>query len=185
MAGMLPGVECARRRRCHQGGWMDSQSLISQGRTRRFCLYSSNHDTHLSSYSPQQRNAGNQSLQEDTLDGAARVAKQRLDERLRFQKKSESKSCNGKGSMDTDTSDLVVFGLHTEVYGTKKGRFSWGKKLGRKASDEDECAVCLERFKGGQTLVHLPCSHRFHSRCIVPWLANNTQCPCCRTDVIQ
>jgi hypothetical protein len=82
----------------------------------------------------------------------------------------------------------VVLGeLHTEVYGSKKGgsrRFSWSK-LSWKASEQDECAVCLEQFKAGETLAHLPCDHRFHVRCLVPWLENNAHCPCCRMGIIS
>lgn len=54
MAGMLPGVECARRRRFHQsGGWSDSPGTAGHGCTRRssFCLYASSHESHLSSSS--------------------------------------------------------------------------------------------------------------------------------------
>nr|DAD27319.1 TPA_asm: hypothetical protein HUJ06_028787 [Nelumbo nucifera] len=54
MAGMLPGVECARRRRFHQGGsWAESQGIAGNTRTRRpsFCLYTSSHETHLVSIS--------------------------------------------------------------------------------------------------------------------------------------
>lgn len=49
MAGSLPGVECARRRRFHQSvAWSDSPNMAVHGGTRRssFCLYTSNHDTH-------------------------------------------------------------------------------------------------------------------------------------------
>ncbi|XP_043718578.1 uncharacterized protein LOC122666618 [Telopea speciosissima] len=95
MAGMLPGVECARRRRFHQGGgWIESQSKAAgNGRTRRsaFCLYASNHESHLSSSSSLPRNPTNQSFQDEKLGGVAREAKERLDERLRAPKKPEIK----------------------------------------------------------------------------------------------
>lgn len=83
-------------------------------------------------------------------------------------------------------SSMVLGDLQIEVFGLKKSgskRFSWGK-LGWKASDQDECAVCLDHFKAGQTLMHLPCAHRFHSRCLAPWLENNAHCPCCRMGVL-
>ncbi|KAF9616632.1 hypothetical protein IFM89_030830 [Coptis chinensis] len=125
MAGMLPGVECARRRRCHQGGWTDSNSLVGQGQKTRFCLYTSNHETHLNSNSSLQRNASNQNFQEDKLEAAAREAKQRLHKKLRFQWKLESKSSNGGGSMKTDDRDSalcsMILGIRTEAYGSKKG----------------------------------------------------------------
>ena len=47
MAGTLPGVECARRRRCHQNSiWSDSPLIAAQVLTRRsvLCLYTSNNE---------------------------------------------------------------------------------------------------------------------------------------------
>lgn len=81
---------------------------------------------------------------------------------------------------------MVLGELHTEVFGSKKRGsrwFSW-TKLSWKASDQDDCAVCLELFKAGENLVHLPCAHKFHVRCLVPWLENNAHCPCCRMGII-
>ncbi|XWS27128.1 hypothetical protein CRYUN_Cryun26dG0089500 [Craigia yunnanensis] len=191
MAGMLPGVECARRRRFHQsGGSSDSPSVASIGLTRRssFCLYTSNHETHHSSVSSQQRSISIQAYQDEKLGGVAREAKERLHERLRSQRKSEPKRQNSKESLKcVDGRCLIQGELHTEVFGSKKSgqkRFSWAK-LSSKSSDQDECAICLERFKAGETLVHPPCSHRFHSRCLVPWLENNAHCPCCRMGIIS
>lgn len=63
-------------------------------------------------------------------------------------------------------------------------RFSWGRKLMKwKASEQDECSVCLERFRSGEPLLHLPCAHKFHSTCLVPWLQANAHCPCCRASL--
>lgn len=48
MAGMLPGVECARRRRFHQSGSNGSGYSDSTIISRRssFCLYTSNNESH-------------------------------------------------------------------------------------------------------------------------------------------
>lgn len=48
---------------------------------------------------------------------------------------------------------------------------------------EEECSICLDSFSAGENLVNLLCAHKFHSRCILPWLQANSQshCPCCRT----
>ncbi|XVF47969.1 hypothetical protein PTKIN_Ptkin03bG0152500 [Pterospermum kingtungense] len=187
MAGMLPGVECARRRRFHQsGGSSDAPSVAGIGLSRRssFCLYTTNHDSHHTSVSSQQRSIPVQAYEDRKLGGVAREAKERLDERLRSQRKPEPKRQNSKESLKcTDGRCLIKGELHTEVFGSKK-RFSWAK-LSWKASDQEECVICLERFKGGETLVHPPCAHRFHSRCLVPWLENNDHCPCCRMGILS
>ncbi|XP_038712157.1 probable E3 ubiquitin-protein ligase RHY1A isoform X1 [Tripterygium wilfordii] len=188
MAGMLAGVECARRRRFHQsGGGLDTPSTASHGGgTRRpsFCLYSGNHETNHSSIPSMQRRILDQENQDERLGGVAREAKERLDERLKTQRKSATTrqkvdlGCGHGRSMGTKELQMEVFGLKKK--GSKK--FNWGK-LSWKAMDQEECAVCLDQFKVGETLVHLPCAHRFHSRCLVPWLSNNAHCPCCRKEI--
>eukprot|EP00262_Sarcandra_glabra_P002476 TRINITY_DN127_c0_g1_i3.p1 TRINITY_DN127_c0_g1~~TRINITY_DN127_c0_g1_i3.p1 ORF type:complete len:199 (+),score=19.97 TRINITY_DN127_c0_g1_i3:169-765(+) len=196
MAGMLPGVECARRRRFHQGGSTDLPNNVANNRTRRssFCLYASNHESHLNTSSMQraERSGSSQSFQAGQLGCAAREAKDRLDERLKTQKKSETMRHKVMGIIKPKGRDGLE-GMDTEIPGylpreivcsTKRSsrRFSWAK-LGWKASDQDACAVCLERFKSGDLLVHLPCAHRFHSVCLVPWLECSAQCPCCRMEI--
>ncbi|KAJ7296641.1 hypothetical protein O6H91_Y109700 [Diphasiastrum complanatum] len=50
--------------------------------------------------------------------------------------------------------------------------------------EQPECPVCLETFLVGQMTLYLPCRHRFHRNCLVPWLEAHTQCPCCRAKVV-
>jgi len=46
------------------------------------------------------------------------------------------------------------------------------------------CAICIEDFSDGDNLVQLPCSHQFHTDCIVPWLTERRPvCPLCKHDV--
>ncbi|RDX60219.1 putative E3 ubiquitin-protein ligase RHY1A [Mucuna pruriens] len=183
MAGMLPGVECARRRRFHRPLDSNSTSLPSHVSTRRssFCLYASNHESRLSSSSSLQRNILYQAHPDENMIGAAREAKQRLDDKFRSQRMSENKRQNSI----KDERRTSIAELQTEVYGSKKSgsrKFSWSK-WSWKASEQEDCAVCLESFRVGETLIHLPCAHRFHDRCLKPWLENNSHCPCCRTTV--
>ncbi|XP_050216763.1 probable E3 ubiquitin-protein ligase RHY1A [Mercurialis annua] len=193
MAGMLPGVECARRRRFHQSSdaVTATASYGGSGSTRRssFCLYTSNHDT-ASHNSTLQRSILKKVYEDEKLGGVARQAKERLDERLRTQRTSSSKSF---GSLKGTAEGRATGGeLQTEVYGLKKSnnssnsfgsrRFSWGK-LSWKSGEQDECTICLERFKSGETLVHLPCAHKFHCKCLVPWLETSVHCPCCRLEI--
>eukprot|EP00250_Pteridium_aquilinum_P007621 c17292_g1_i1 orf=226-1098(-) len=49
----------------------------------------------------------------------------------------------------------------------------------------EECPICLERFKELEQLLKLPCNHRFHVDCIVPWIKNNhDKCPFCRAKIM-
>ncbi|KAJ4754424.1 RING/U-box superfamily protein [Rhynchospora pubera] len=175
MAGMLPGVEFARKRRLRQ------------------CSVSGL-ETHLGIKS-MPRNSLSKELHGWSLGSIAREAKERLDEKFRSQRASVIKRHNSSDSLRPDNwkassneeGQRIASKLQREVYSsTKKGMrklISWSK-LGWKASDMPaECTVCLEEFKTGDVLVHLPCAHRFHSSCVVPWLESNSHCPVCRTAV--
>eukprot|EP00249_Psilotum_nudum_P007578 c20666_g1_i2 orf=776-2032(+) len=48
-------------------------------------------------------------------------------------------------------------------------------------SEQEDCSVCLEHFLPGQTLICLPCKHRFHPGCLTPWLECHVRCPYCRS----
>ncbi|XP_011033494.1 PREDICTED: E3 ubiquitin-protein ligase EL5-like isoform X2 [Populus euphratica] len=199
MAGVLPGVECARRRRFHRSG--DSLGAPAHGWTRRpsFCLYTSSHENHHGSISsvPKQRSILNQAYEDEKLGAVAKEAKERLDERLRMQKKKSEITRKTMASAQfiwhkstgnlrgVDGRSMVLGELQMEVYSPKRSgskRLNWAK-LSWKAADQDECTICLDRFKSGETLVHLPCAHRYHPKCLVPWLENNGQCPCCRMEI--
>ncbi|KAL3635126.1 hypothetical protein CASFOL_019673 [Castilleja foliolosa] len=50
-------------------------------------------------------------------------------------------------------------------------------------SDSMECAVCKDSFIVGTVVNMLPCFHRFHPSCILPWLSARNTCPLCRHEV--
>lgn len=192
MAGMLPGVESARRRRFHGSGgwWSDSPAAGSSGAAASFSSGFFNSTRRSSSFgltpSYTQRIRTVNNHLDERLGGAAREARERLDERLRAKRKSQVPSTRvnsgERRSGGGEERREVGGGLETEVFGLNKSgskRFNWGK-MRWKASEQEECAVCLDHFKVGESLAHLPCDHRFHSSCLVPWLENNAHCPCCR-----
>ncbi|KAF9586858.1 hypothetical protein IFM89_039925 [Coptis chinensis] len=81
----------------------------------------------------------------------SKIALQESSQFSHFTTPSGALGSNAGGSMKTDDRDLalcsMILGIRTEDYGSKKVssmRFSWGK-LGWKASDQDECVICLER----------------------------------------
>ncbi|GAB4832743.1 hypothetical protein Ancab_006760 [Ancistrocladus abbreviatus] len=195
MAGMLPGVESARRRRFHQSSGSPS-TMIGHGYSRRpaYCLYTTNHESHIISASSLQKRSGlNRASHDEKLGQLAREAKERLDERLGTQRKTEIRRNHSDLSEEImkymNGRTVAVRELQTEVFGTNKSsggskRFSWAK-LGWKPWEQEECAVCLEQFRVGENLVNLPCAHKFHSRCLVPWLEKNAYCPCCRVAIFS
>mmetsp|Transcript_21784 Transcript_21784/g.65082 ORF Transcript_21784/g.65082 Transcript_21784/m.65082 type:complete len:156 (-) Transcript_21784:191-658(-) len=46
-----------------------------------------------------------------------------------------------------------------------------------------QCTVCMDDIAPGDKTRRLPCLDVFHDACISRWLAQNTTCPVCRTDV--
>ena len=45
------------------------------------------------------------------------------------------------------------------------------------------CVICLEPMEGGQTVIVLPCFHRYHEDCITNWFRNSKLCPIDKLDV--
>lgn len=45
------------------------------------------------------------------------------------------------------------------------------------------CAICLCDWRRGDAVATLPCQHRFHRDCIVPWLRRKDACPLCNAPV--
>ncbi|KAF8035245.1 hypothetical protein BT93_C1309 [Corymbia citriodora subsp. variegata] len=48
---------------------------------------------------------------------------------------------------------------------------------------DGHCCICLEKLDGIEKVMEIPCSHFFHSRCIIHWLERNNSCPLCRCKV--
>ncbi|CAL9122807.1 probable E3 ubiquitin-protein ligase RHY1A [Musa acuminata AAA Group] len=185
MAGMLPGVECARRRGFHLGGPVDSST---SSRRSSFCLYRTGHEAHLSSSSTK-RSTLSREIHGEALGHVAREAKERLDARLQIKrhnslgsvKQTKNEGC-GQGHKHR-----ILGSVQREVFSSSKKssrKFSWSK-LGWRSSEQADCAVCLEEFETGDILVHLPCDHRFHWDCVLPWLESSSHCPCCRTTIVS
>lgn len=62
-------------------------------------------------------------------------------------------------------------------------------RLPSRAYDEktdrgDTCCICLEEYASGSQLTVLPCNHKFHPKCIDPWLARRRTCPMCKRDPV-
>ncbi|KAF8096583.1 hypothetical protein N665_0305s0006 [Sinapis alba] len=43
-----------------------------------------------------------------------------------------------------------------------------------------QCTVCLDDFEIGVEVKEMPCKHKFHSECLLPWLELHSSCPVCR-----
>ncbi|ESR33261.1 hypothetical protein CICLE_v10005915mg [Citrus x clementina] len=110
------------------------------------------------------------------LDENALRARQRLEQKLaslhprsRPGEVPQNKSSGKEGMKDTRLGSKLLWGSHLRHL-----------KLRGSKSNTKICSVCLEEFQEEQPVTRLPCSHKYHSDCVLPWLAAHPQCPYCR-----
>ncbi|KAJ3697495.1 hypothetical protein LUZ61_001200 [Rhynchospora tenuis] len=180
---MLPGVELARKRRIHHH---EVQPWGPQG------------------HIPQPRCPLESSMAEPAL--AARI---RLEERLRGGASAQQSNFSSRWSQfmrdgantSRQQSTTAPTTMTTTTTSTSNETTQRVNRVGdthtpppapdspllkRLASRGDDlCAVCLEEVTGKKKkkVMRLPCSHKYHSECVLPWLAAHPDCPCCRTAV--
>lgn len=74
------------------------------------------------------------------------------------------------------------------VYGTPPASEEIVKNLKRdiinnssmKDYNHKECSICKDNYQLKETVITMPCSHKFHEDCILPWLKLHNSCPVCR-----
>ncbi|XP_055743522.1 E3 ubiquitin-protein ligase znrf3-like isoform X1 [Salvelinus fontinalis] len=62
---------------------------------------------------------------------------------------------------------------------------SYGASDSLSSSSTSDCAICLEKYIEGEELRVIPCAHRFHKKCVDPWLLQHHTCPHCRHNIIE
>ncbi|KFK35972.1 hypothetical protein AALP_AA4G061800 [Arabis alpina] len=137
----------------------------------------------------------------DRLPGSVLLARARLVERLRGVSLSSTNRANsvslgddqmefsrvGFSSFYADPNfqpEVVFYDRNKKPQGLTQGDISC---LDRQTFSEvdvktemRDCSICLESFTKGDILITLPCTHSFHSSCLVPWLRACGDCPYCR-----
>uniref|UniRef100_A0ACD5TDP2 Uncharacterized protein n=1 Tax=Avena sativa TaxID=4498 RepID=A0ACD5TDP2_AVESA len=180
---MLPGVELARRRRVHYHG--DVVGVKAGDHQHKLLGAATSHTA-------------------TGVVGAALAARNRLQEKLRGAASSSSSTSRwGWRRREPDggassRQQNILQELQQDLVGAASTEFRpprpvpgmpittspAGAKMRRTLSKTDVvCAVCLDevRERHDRRVTQLPCSHRYHSDCVLPWLAIQRDCPCCRT----
>ncbi|XP_078172477.1 uncharacterized protein LOC144566338 [Carex rostrata] len=168
---MLPGVEVARKRRFHNH---EIQPWVPQGHITQ-------------SQGPLKSSMGEPAM-------AARI---RLEEKLRGAGSTSPSNSSSRWSQfmrdgaNTSRQQNTMTSINSamtqrlnQVEATAKSAVPDSLFLKRVVSRVDElCAVCLEKVRGKKKVMRLPCSHKYHSDCVLPWLVTHPDCPCCRSAV--
>uniref|UniRef100_UPI00358F2758 E3 ubiquitin-protein ligase znrf3-like isoform X2 n=1 Tax=Myxine glutinosa TaxID=7769 RepID=UPI00358F2758 len=82
---------------------------------------------------------------------------------------------------------LAMESMETRKYRAKGRRCT--RKLNRSRagslSSGSECAICLEHYTDGEEVRVVSCRHKFHRRCVDPWLLRQRSCPRCRYTILD
>ncbi|KAJ4722526.1 RING/U-box superfamily protein [Melia azedarach] len=161
MAGMLPGVGVPQRRKMHKHR-QDSPS------SRGEIPITERRDPLITPFS--------------NLDETALRARQRLEQKLGYLHPSP-RSGELPPSRSNDRNHRLAMKesrLASKLLGSQ-----WHLKLKRCKSYKNICSVCLEDFQAEQQVTKLSCSHKYHSECVLPWLAAHPHCPYCRRPALH
>ncbi|CAL4202774.1 unnamed protein product, partial [Meganyctiphanes norvegica] len=82
-------------------------------------------------------------------------------------RQSFGKERNGEVPTAEGASNLDVTKILNSVISEKRG----------------QCSVCLKEWCVGDETKELPCTHKFHPGCILPWLNKTNSCPMCRHEL--
>ncbi|XP_045505928.1 E3 ubiquitin ligase BIG BROTHER-related-like isoform X2 [Colias croceus] len=72
-----------------------------------------------------------------------------------------------------------VFSALTDLIGVRRR----SRRSRERSWTLEECTICYEVILKNQEVMSLPCTHNFHTACIMPWLQQQQTCPNCRTSV--
>lgn len=147
--------------------------------------------------------------EQQKLQGVARAARERLDERLRLGDKrllpaGPAYLCKQLLQKIVHTTETVIPNGQRSMRVLKHqgGRLQRqggggirGMEVQERRMEEEipvvasqcggdaivlgECSICLESFEGYSS-TRLACQHRFHTQCVTVWLRKRNSCPCCR-----
>ncbi|KAL6343441.1 hypothetical protein AAG906_024806 [Vitis piasezkii] len=161
MAGTLPGVGVGSRRMSHHRHRQDDPLVFREPPPLRERLQ---HSTTV------------------TMGETALMARQRLDRKLAHYRASSRSSKQGaNGSRESNHKERTK---RNSSIGSKILGRPWKLQLNTGSKSNGEmCSVCLEDFEGEQQMMELSCSHKYHSNCLMPWLASHPHCPTCRNPV--
>ncbi|KAK9288130.1 hypothetical protein L1049_016578 [Liquidambar formosana] len=161
MAGILPGVEMPSRRiliRRRREEALAHRDQFIRGRLEQPVTWAATME----------------------MDETALKARQRLEQKLGYFRSSRSNEFQVK---EGEAPHHTALRKDTSLGSKILGRPWHFQRTNTSKSDGKVCAVCLEDFGADKQVISLSCSHKYHSKCLLPWLAAHPHCPYCRSPV--
>ncbi|RZC65925.1 hypothetical protein C5167_009615 [Papaver somniferum] len=88
------------------------------------------------------------------------------------------------GSFDKGASDYQISRLPSWKYKEVDDNLELGDDDVHFNSDhEDECCICLAKYRDKEDVRELPCNHLFHQKCVDQWLKILSCCPLCKQEL--
>ena len=82
---------------------------------------------------------------------------------------------------EDDEDDIFIQKRNQFILELDEFQFKHLKKYS--ALKEDNCAICLQKYKKADIIKEFPFKHIFHKNCIFRWLKKSNVCPLCKYDI--
>uniref|UniRef100_A0A0D9XTL5 RING-type domain-containing protein n=1 Tax=Leersia perrieri TaxID=77586 RepID=A0A0D9XTL5_9ORYZ len=201
---MLPGVELARRRRVHyHGDGGAAAATAAAGEYHGHYSYYSHHQKQRAAAAEVEAGGGGGGGGGGGAVSPAVAARIRLEEKLRGAAAPSSSALSRWGRRFRERDGSAASRQHNNqreqqsqlpteprpapspsvtMLEAPSRKMTHRREMRMTLSKADLCAVCLDEVRERhQRVTRLPCSHKYHSECVLPWLAIQPDCPCCRT----
>ena len=97
-----------------------------------------------------------------------------------------------EGEFDEENDNEEENEEDTELFNKKKNlfimeldEFQYKHLKKYSALKEENCPICLQKYKNADIIKEFPCKHIFHKNCIFKWLKQSNVCPICKHDLTE
>ena len=107
-----------------------------------------------------------------------------------YQDSDNSDSDEGEFDEENDNEeeneeDVELFNKKKNMFIMELDEFQYKHLKKYSALKEDNCPICLQKYKNADIIKEFPCKHIFHKNCIFKWLKQSNVCPICKHDLTE
>ena len=81
--------------------------------------------------------------------------------------------------------DAELFNKKKNIFIMELDEFQYKHLKKYTALKEENCPICLQKYKNHDIIKEFPCKHIFHKNCIFKWLKQSNVCPICKHDLTE